>query len=159
MQNRAAHIRSAEFYIEGPGARVGEGLAPADRRGERVYSLRPVTGRTQSSLKTEILLVGRPELTFFGLYWALAIQLSPERTRDSVFISGRGRDPLSRNNQPSQPWCPPGRGERELKRAGSAGCPTTNLLDPGSRARAGRERYGKCCSEPISGTEGRPPVL
>ena len=128
------------------GGQWPEGLSPADRRGERVFSLRPVTGRTQSSLKTEILLVGRPELTFFGLYWALAIQLSPERTRDSVFISGRGRDPLSRNNQPSQPWCPPERGERELKRAGSAGCPTTNLLDPGSRARAGRERDGKCCS-------------
>ena len=46
--------------------------------------------RAESSLKTEILLVGRPELTFFSLCWALAIQFSPERTRATQFSPGEG---------------------------------------------------------------------
>ena len=65
-------------------------------KAERESMLTAPGDRAESSLKTEILLVGRPELTFFSLYWALAIQFSPERTRDSVFT--RGKDRLSRNN-------------------------------------------------------------
>ena len=44
--NEAVNIvNESQKIIEGPGARVGEGLAPADRRRERVYSLRPVSVR------------------------------------------------------------------------------------------------------------------
>ena len=47
IKKPGAHI------IEGPGARVGEGLAPADRRRERVYSLRPVTAAVSHRLNNQ----------------------------------------------------------------------------------------------------------